>query len=124
MTVQQEVEVGEVAILNVAGGDTKVTFDKSNKAETIRAGRIIQDMLRRGYMLLVEDDDGEHVRVREFDEDKCEYIIADLVPEEDDNDEQTTEETQAAAPAKRGRRKKSVSASGRRSVAVAPIAGG
>jgi len=40
--------MGEVAILSVGEGDTKLTFDKNNPAETIRAARIVGDMLRRG----------------------------------------------------------------------------
>lgn len=40
--------MGSVAILNVSAGDTKLTFDKSNPSETIRAARIVKDMLRRG----------------------------------------------------------------------------
>ncbi len=74
-----------LGILSVGAGDTKLTFDKSNPAERIRSARIVTDMLRRGYALLIEEDDGQggkrtH-RVREFREDVCEYIIADLDPE-------------------------------------------
>lgn len=75
--------LGEVSILNVGEGDTKLSFDKSNPAECIRAGRIVRDMLRRGYALLVEvDRDGEKKfqRVEEFDDEHGEYIIADFDP--------------------------------------------
>lgn len=75
---------GEVAILNVGMGDTKLTFDNKNLAETIRAARIVKDMLRRGYALLVEVDqpDGGKAfqRAIDFDETKNEYIIADFDP--------------------------------------------
>jgi hypothetical protein len=43
-----------VGILNVGTGDTKLVFDKDDPAECIRAARIVADMLRRGYALLVE----------------------------------------------------------------------
>ena len=72
---------GCLEILNIQGGDTKIVFDNNNVAEVIRAKRIITDMLRRGYALIVEvDRDGEkrYERVQEFDETKGEYIIADL----------------------------------------------
>ena len=74
---------GTVSILNVGTGDTKLTFDKSNPAEVIRAARIVKDMLRHGYALLVETEvDGvkKFTRAYDFDEDTCEYIIADFEP--------------------------------------------
>lgn len=74
-----------LAILNVGAGDTKLSFDPKHPAERIRAARIVRDMLRRGYALLVQVgvEEGEPVyqRARGFDETKCEYIIADLDPE-------------------------------------------
>jgi hypothetical protein len=75
----------QIGILNVGAGDTKLVFDKSNPAECIRSARIVKDMLRRGYALLIEVDDGKggkiHTRARDFDEAVCEYIIADFDPE-------------------------------------------
>lgn len=74
---------GVLEILNVAAGDVKLTFDKSNPVETIRAKRIVVDMLRRGYALVVEvERDGKRAyeRVQEFDEKAGEYIIADFDP--------------------------------------------
>lgn len=67
---------GTVGILNVGAGDTKLTFDKSNPAECIRAARIVKDMLRRGYALLIEVKVGRKTttrRVYDFDEAHCEY---------------------------------------------------
>lgn len=74
--------MGEIGILNVGAGDTKLTFDKNNPAERIRSARIVTDMLRRGYALLVEHPagSGEYTRVHEFRADTCEYIIADFDP--------------------------------------------
>ena len=72
---------GELSILNVGDGDTKITFDKRNVGETIRAKRIITDMLRRGYALVVEvERKGEkaYERVQAFDEKTDSYIIADF----------------------------------------------
>ena len=104
---------GHVAILNVGTGDTKLVFDKTNPQECIRAARIITDMIRRGYALLVEvDRNGVKAfqRIREFREDTCEYIIADFDPVEaaatdekkEAHEEAAPEEpAQAEAPAKR-----------------------
>lgn len=74
---------GTLEILNVGRGDVKISFDSTNAAEAIRAKRIIKDMLRRGYALLVEVD-GKFSRVKEFDETAGEYVIADFDPEGDE----------------------------------------
>jgi hypothetical protein len=75
--------MGDLSILNVGAGDTKITFDSKNPAEVIRTSRIIKDMLRRGYALLVEvERDGvkAYERALDFDEKTSEYIIADFDP--------------------------------------------
>lgn len=127
----------------MGAGDTKLSFDPNNPAERIRAARIVRDMLRRGYALLVETEvKGERIftRALDFDETKCQYIIADFDPtgspyqaptygnepqQAQANPAQGTDAT-AAAPARRGRPpgRKSVAADSVRSVAVAPSAGG
>lgn len=74
--------MGQIGILNVGAGDTKLTFDKNNPAECIRSARIVTDMLRRGYALLIEDPPGSgtYSRATAFREETCEYIIADFDP--------------------------------------------
>lgn len=130
---------GEVGILNVGAGDTKLSFDPKNAAERIRAARIVTDMLRRGYALLVEVErrgKRSFQRVLKFQEDKCEYIIADLDPvaaaaadEEDDKRVEPDKNGPKEAAARRAPRGKirpsrSIPAEGVRAVAVAPSAGG
>lgn len=134
---------GEVGVLNVGVGDTKLSFDPKNPAERIRAARIVRDMLRRGYALLVEvERDGQKVftRALDFDESVCEYVIADFDPtaaapagasEAPHAQEQGQAGQDAAAPGgakggepKRRVVKRSVKADSVRSVAVAPSAGG
>lgn len=80
-----KMNTSNISILNVGAGDTKITFDPSNPQDVIRATRIIKDMLRRGYALLVQsgtDDNGNptFTRALEFDERTAEYIIADSDP--------------------------------------------
>lgn len=144
--------MGEIAILNVGTGDTKLTFDKNNPAETIRAGRIVTDMLRRGYALLIQVDDGKggvtHHRVKRFDEKTSEYIIADFDPVEaarTDEQERAHAEVEeignptpspspgeeAPAPKRRGRpagsrkiKDRAIPASGVKGTAIARSAGG
>lgn len=135
--------MSSVAILNVGSGDTKLSFDKSNPAERIRAARIVKDMLRRGYALLIEHPPGSntYTRALDFDESVCEYIIADFDPVtaeaadtvkaagEVDGNEQGEAEAgapQAAAPRAAARKvgRKRVDAEGTNAVGVARISGG
>lgn len=127
---------GDVSILNVGSGDTKLSFDPQNPAECIRAARIVKDMLRRGYALLIEVDKGRFQRVHEFDENACEYIIADFDPEiaaREDNKEiddgargKTQEnDPKGARATTRGRLgKRRIKAARTRAVAVGRSAGG
>jgi hypothetical protein len=130
---------GSIGILNVGAGDTKIVFDKDNPADCIRAARIVKDMLKRGYALLIEvERNGKKVfqRALEFREDTCEYIIADFDPvtaEKADREEAENEQTAEAAssapggktepPMPRGRRR-AIHASSTRAVAVSRSAGG
>lgn len=132
---------GTVGVLSVGAGDTKLSFDPSNPAERIRAARIVRDMLRRGYALLVEvERDGvkRFERAIDFDESVCEYVIADFDPmtaqradkeQPHGNDEQNPA-PRSDAPAEAPRRgrgrptKTTVPAEGTRAVAVARISGG
>lgn len=137
---------GIVGILSVGAGDTKLVFDKDNPADCIRAARIVKDMLRRGYALLVEvERDGKKAfqRVHNFREDTFEYIIADfdpLVAQEADKQEAEREQEietpaveaseaspeAAPPPRKRGRppKTRSIDATSARAVAVPRSAGG
>jgi hypothetical protein len=132
-------EDGTVGILNVGSGDTKLSFDPKNPADRIRAARIVKDMLRRGYALLVEAEvNGQKVftRALDFDESVCEYIIADFDPtaatepqdNEEANDGQQGETVEGTAPEAAARRTKAgtrrIKAEQARSVAVARTAGG
>lgn len=116
-----------LAILNVGEGDTKLSFDPTKPEERERAARIVTDMLRRGFaiMVLVEVRDGEPLyrRVREFDPNTCEYIVAG----DPGADEALATERipPAAAPKRRGRPPgKRVPADKTKAVGVARSAGG
>jgi len=75
---------GTVAILNVAAGDTKLTFDPEKPDEVKRSASIVKDMIRRGFVLLIEvgsDEKGPiYRRALDFDETASEYIIAGDAP--------------------------------------------
>lgn len=97
-----------IGILNVGAGDTKLSFDPTNPAECIRAARIVKDMLRRGYALLIDsgrkDDQGRpiHVRALDFDEKTHEYIIADFDPTVSENTNGSVQASQTKEPAGSG----------------------
>lgn len=138
-------EPGVVSILNVGAGDMKLTFDRCDVAERLRSSRIVRDMLRRGYVLLIEvDRDGTsaYERVLEFRDDVCEYIIADFDSEaampptataaavgdthgtEREAEARGEDAAAGAAPKRRGRPRKAVPAESARVVAIARSAGG
>lgn len=118
---------GELAILNVAAGDTKLSFDPSNPGEVERASAIVKDMLRRGFAILIEvgrDDNGPlYRRALDFDPATAEYIIAGS-PET----METANVKEPASPPPRGRKGKApahrVPAAAANAVAVARTAGG
>ena len=69
-------------ILNVAGGDFKITFDKdSPPGEQELAKQAIKDMLQRGYTIAVAIGEGQYKPIKRFDAKTNEYIVKD-VPKE------------------------------------------
>lgn len=116
--------MGEVGILNVAAGDTKLVFDNKDPKETARAARIVKDMLRRGFALFIEvgrDEKGPiYRRAHDFDETTTEYIVAGSPGDV----EETHDEKPASTPRSRRERKTRVPAQSTNAVAVARTAGG
>ena len=128
--------MGTMTILTVGDGDTTLSFDPKKPEETRRAKKVVDDMLKRGFAILVEvgKKKGEplYQRARGFDPKTAEYIIVGAP-----DDEETQEEAAPAAPAAnpaRPRRKspgakprprqRRVKASDANAVAVARTAGG
>lgn len=118
-------ELGTVSILNVGHGDTTLSFNSDNPDEVEKAKKIVEDMLKRGYALLIQvgtdEEDGEPIyrRAHGFDPETCEYIIASTTTEKID--------IGASAPKPKSKRKaktKRVPAAKTRSVAVSRTAGG
>lgn len=124
-------QAGEVGILNVGAGDTKLSFDPANPKERERAARIVTDMIRRGFTILIQVgvQDGEplYQRAKGFKEDTCEYLIAGDPGELDDGKTGEAEPRKAGGSRKGSRNgpyQKRVAASGTRAVAVGRTAGG
>jgi hypothetical protein len=72
---------GSLSILNVGLGDIEFRFDTGDPAEVEKARRAIEDMLGRGYTILVDDGAGQLRRATGFDLARGVYII-DKVPGE------------------------------------------
>jgi hypothetical protein len=122
---------GEVGILNVGAGDTKLSFDPKNKGEVKRASRIVKDMINRGFAILIEvgrDDKGPlYRRALDFDPATAEYIIAGDPPEVGPKDLEIAHVKKPASAPPRSRAGKAttrVPASSTNAVAVSRTAGG
>jgi len=113
---------GMLSVLNVGHGDLTLSFDASNQAERNRAKRIVEDMLKRGYAILVKvgEQDGEPIfkRAKAFDPNTCEYIVSGDAP----LDAKSAEPRKR--PAKRSRQVKRYPATSTPAVSVARSAGG
>ena len=124
-TTSELIDFGAVAILNVGAGDTKLTLDKNNPVERERAARIVTDMLKSGYALLVQvgEKEGEplYQRATGFDPETCEYLLAGGPDERFDIG---IEPTDASPPRKRRFPTFRVRAESTRAVSVGRTAGG
>lgn len=112
--------MGCLEILNVQGGEVRLSFNTKDGAETFRARRYITEMMRQGFVLLVEiERDGEkrYERAAGFDEEKGEYLIADFVESEDPQSEKNNDKP-------RGTRRRKVPMEETNATAVGPSAGG
>lgn len=131
--------MGQVAALNCGAGDIRVTFEKGNVFETERAKGVIQDMLKRGYALFVDEGDGKFVKASRFDPEKEVYIIGNGPLAEDDQAETDAAVADAKAstigadmgqprrgrpPGAKNKSSRAVSMHKGKAVGVAPTAGG
>lgn len=134
---------GSLSVLNCGAGDLKLHFDPTDPIEAARAERVVLDMLRRGYCLFVEDDQGKLHRAVGYDPTAKSYLITDVPSPSTveaigpENGEPITLEPGAdisdigdsvenPKPSKPGRKKGriAVSAATTRATAFAPTAGG
>lgn len=119
---------GQVGILNVGAGDTKLSFDPAKPKEVARAKRIITDMLRKGFAIFVEvgkDEKGPlYRRAVSFDESTAEYLIVGDPEEETENvvTDQTPKTKGKSGKASRPTRR--IAAEKTNAVAVSRTAGG
>lgn len=109
--------VGSLSILNVGAGDLRFRFDQNEPAEVEAAKRVIEDLLKRGYTILVRVGD-ELQKVSSFDP-ECECYLVSEVPAE------SAAEAPIRGPRRRGRPPKAkVPMRAAEATALAPTAGG
>ena len=119
-------ELGELSVLNVRQGDIKVSFNSSDPMEVERARRIVEDMLRRGYILFVEVK-GKLRKATGFDPKTDEYILADGPLYASPPMDEPVDDPEIPAPKRRGRppgSKNRASAKSTRATGVPPTSGG
>jgi hypothetical protein len=71
--------IGKLSILNVGEGDLTIKFDDKNEIEKARAAKIIGDLIKQGYAIMVQtgtDDRGPlYRRAQAFDPATNEYVV-------------------------------------------------
>lgn len=107
---------GSLSVLNVGAGDIEIVFNQHNQDEVDKALRMLNDMQKRGYAILIRLDDGSYTRVTEIDATRGRYIVQ--LPDGSTLAGSTDE------PKKRGRPRKSVSVTKAHATGVARSAGG
>lgn len=113
---------GMLEVLSVGKGDLKLQIGGDNPEDTEKARALIEEMLRKGYGIFVETDEGL-ARVREFNAKRMTYIISEVVVDESE----TSEEAAASTPPKRRSRRvadRHVPVAGSRATAFGRTAGG
>lgn len=116
---------GELIVLNTGAGELRFSFDKDDPVETERARRTVEDMLQRGYVLMVNmtrRGKTTTIRAKGFDAKTDEYIIATDALYAGD----PATGADAVAPAKTGQRKRGsrVKAKNVNAIAIGRSAGG
>src|SRR6056297_2870049 len=103
------VEEGSLCILNITEGDIKVSFNKDDPEETARAREMIEDMLKKGYSIMVKWGDGWR-RAKKFISSRDSYVVEISASDEKGT---TKRQKEQEIPAKKTR-----------AIAIAPTAGG
>lgn len=116
---------GVLEILSIGKGDIKLSID-NNDEDREKARVLIEEMLRKGYALFVETDDGA-VRVTEFNPKRMTYtIMAPALPAPPERKALPPGEPTPAKATRRQRQRghREIPVSGSKTTAVGRTAGG
>lgn len=117
---------GVLEVLSIGHGDVKLTLDTGDPEDVERARRLVEEMLRKGYSIFVDTDDGP-TKVKEFNPRRMTYSIVDVPGNELAAAPEPKALGPGAPPAKRSRKRAStreVPVAGSRATAVGRSAGG
>jgi len=120
-------EPGTLSILNCGAGDVRLCFDPAKPVEMEHAKAVVQDMIRRGYILMIEIEPGQWRRCKGFDPERYEYIVldtpSDFGPIADTAEPEPEKIVVQNIDKRRGRPRK-IPAGSVKAVSVAPTGGG
>lgn len=71
---------GVLDVLSIGKGDLRLTVGGDDPAEIAKAKQVITEMMRAGYGIFVEGDDGVLKRVKRFNAKHMTYVISELAP--------------------------------------------
>lgn len=124
---------GMLDVLSIGHGDVKLTLDTGDPEDVERARQLIEEMMRKGYGIFVDTDDGP-TKVHEFNPRRMSYMILETPGNELAS--APAPKALAAGPAvradevippkraKRGRKLREVPVAGSRATAVGRTSGG
>lgn len=119
---------GVLDVLQIGRGHLRMTIEEGNAVDVDRAKRVLEDMMRRGYAIFVEDADGATHRVKRFDPKRFVYVIDDTMSAVPATGPEDAEPAVPAQPRAGGRRKaaptKELPVGSSRATAVGRSAGG
>ncbi|HZL35448.1 MAG TPA: hypothetical protein VFC78_09075 [Tepidisphaeraceae bacterium] len=115
---QQDDSLGFLDVLNIGAGHLTFRFERNDAEEVAKAKKVIEDMLRRGYMIFVEAD-GKQKRVRSFDAAHECYIL-----EEPDDVAKPNEQGESAQPKRKRETQPRAPLRTAKATAIGPTAGG
>jgi len=109
---------GMLSVLNCGLGDLEIAFDKDDARQVAKAKRVINDMLKRGYLLFVKHGE-EWVQVKSFDPEQEAYMIEEGPLYSDEQPEPEKPKKKRGRPRKTAKPLRTT-----RAIAVGPTAGG
>jgi hypothetical protein len=113
---------GVLEVLSIGRGDLRLSVGESAE-DRDRARDLIEEMLRKGYSIFVETDDGPE-RVVSFNPHRLTYLIQEGPDEQAAAPESAAAKAPKAAKGVRKKRTRQVPVSGSRATAVGRTAGG
>lgn len=109
-------------VLNCGAGHIEIDFTKDDPNSVTEAKKIIQDMIKRGYTVVIETEDRQTRRVEAFDPEHSHYIVSAGPTVIEPADEPAGAE--AATPPKKKPKKEKVPMTKARATGIGRTAGG